>query len=132
MAERSPDRPSDRPTPQRRRGPDGARRPRPDAGARTPARREPAEAEQAPEQTPEEAAEALATRPTPLTERWWWTGGSLALVGVVVIVWQWSSISAGESVWGNWAVAALGAVAVVVGGIWVWRDRPKGDPGAGG
>jgi len=63
--------------------------------------------------------------PTPLTERWWWTGAALVLVGAVVVGWQWDVIAKGDAIAATWAVVALGAAAVVVGGLWIWRDRPK-------
>ena len=83
-------------------------------------------ADRSPDRTPadDDAAEERVG-PRPLTERWWWQGGALALVGVVVIAWQWNVISTGEALWATWAVVALGAVAVAVGARWLWRDRPK-------
>lgn len=76
------------------------------------------------DETPAEDAET-PTRPTPLTERWWWTGGALALVGAVVIGWQWDVISKGDAIPATWAVVGLGAIAVVAGGVILWRDRGK-------
>lgn len=83
-------------------------------------------AERTPDRRPS-ADRAPAPAPggrTPLTDRWWWTGGALALVGVVVIAWQWPTISAGEAIVATWVVVALGLGAVGLGAIWVWRDRP--------
>jgi hypothetical protein len=88
------------------------------ASARPPARRA------AP--TPDAAGPEAPARQTSLTDRWWWSGAALALVGVVVAAWQWRSIADGESVWATWVVAGLGLVAVVVGGLWLLRDRPRG------
>lgn len=86
-------------------------------------------ADRSPDRSPadDDAADATEERVgrTPLTERWWWTGGALALVGVVVIAWQWDVIVKGDAIAATWAVAGLGAVAVVVGASWIWRDRPK-------
>ncbi len=112
MAERSDDRPPASPDrPPRRPSPTPARDSAKAASSGAAASSEPA--------TPQPGQRS------PLTDRWWWTGGSLALVGVVVIAWQWSSISTGAAFWGTWVVAALGAVAVAVGASWVWRDRPR-------
>lgn len=82
-------------------------------------------ADRSPDRTPDDDAPAERVGPTPLTERWWWTGGALALVGVVVIGWQWDVIAKGEAIVATWAVAGLGAVAVAAGLAWLWRDRPR-------
>lgn len=63
--------------------------------------------------------------PTALTDRWWWTGVALMLVGVVVIGWQWDVVTKGDAIVATWVVVAIGAVAVVVGAAWLWRDRPR-------
>lgn len=77
------------------------------------------------DRTPDDDTTDEPTGPTPLTERWWWTGGALALVGVVVIGWQWDVIVKGEAIIGTWVVAALGAGAIALGATFLWRDRPK-------
>ncbi len=84
-------------------------------------------ADRSPDPTPDDAPDAADEQGgrAPLSDRWWWTGGSLALVGVVVIGWQWDVIVKGDAIVGTWVVAALGAAAVVLGGTWLWRDRPR-------
>ncbi len=79
-------------------------------------------ADRSPDPAPDDDA---PSGPTPLTERWWWTGGALALVGMVVIGWQWDVIAKGEAIIGTWVVVALGAGAIALGASWLWRDRPK-------
>lgn len=83
-------------------------------------------ADRSPDRTPDPVPDDDApSGPTPLTERWWWTGGALALVGVVVIGWQWDVIVKGEAIVGTWVVVALGAGAIALGASWLWRDRPR-------
>ncbi len=83
-------------------------------------------ADRSPDRSPaDDDAPEERVGPTPLTERWWWTGGALALVGVVVIAWQWDVIGKGEAIAATWVVVALGAGAIVLGVSWLWRDRPR-------
>lgn len=63
-----------------------------------------------------------------LFARWWSQGALLAGTGVIVIVWQWDVISKGTAIGANWAMAALGAAAVVGGAVLVWKDRPRDTP----
>jgi len=66
----------------------------------------------------------------PVHERWWWTGTFRAVLGGVVVGFQWPVISTGEATVLNWAVAAVGA-AVVVWGAWiVWTAWRSQDPDA--
>lgn len=64
--------------------------------------------------------------PEPVHERWWWTGTFRAVLGGVVVGFQWPLISTGEAATMNWVVAAAGA-AVVLWGAWIvwtaWREQ---------
>lgn len=65
----------------------------------------------------------------PTHERWWWTGTYRAVLGAVVVGFQWDALSSGDaSVW-NWVIGGLGAVVVALGLYTVWtayRSR-RGD-----
>jgi hypothetical protein len=65
----------------------------------------------------------------PVHERWWWTGTFRAVLGLVVVGYQWGVISTGEAQALNWVVAAVGA-AVAAWGLWLvltaWQERQAG------
>jgi hypothetical protein len=62
----------------------------------------------------------------PVHERWWWTGTFRAVLGAVVIGYQWSVISTGQATTLTRVMVGLGA-AVVLWGLWLlvtaWRDK---------
>ncbi|WP_155855227.1 hypothetical protein [Actinotalea ferrariae] len=60
--------------------------------------------------TPEDAPAA-----PPVHERWWWTGTFRAVLGGVVVGYQWPVLTSGEATVWNWVLAAVGAAIVVVG-----------------
>jgi hypothetical protein len=54
-------------------------------------------------------------------ERWWWTGTFRAVLGGVVVGYQWPVVTAGEAGTLNWVMIAVGA-AVCAWGLWlVWQ-----------
>ncbi|MBC7289752.1 MAG: hypothetical protein H5T83_00270 [Actinotalea sp.] len=61
--------------------------------------------------------------PTPAVhERWWWTGTFRAVLGGIVVGYQWPVLTSGEaSVW-NWVLAAAGAAVLVWGASMVLTE----------
>ena len=74
--------------------------------------------------TPERSDEEPAPDRS-LTARWRWQGAMLAGAGVIVIVWQWDMVAKGDAIAATWAMVALGAAAVVAGGVLLLKDRPS-------
>ncbi|MDO8107742.1 hypothetical protein Q6348_11095 [Isoptericola sp. b441] len=66
--------------------------------------------------------ESPDTRPAPLTTRWWWSAGVMTVIGVAVVAYQWQPIVTSTAVWGNYAVAVLGAGVALYGAWQLWRD----------
>jgi len=93
-------------------------------------RPEPHEPRKTPE-SPEGDADDAGAEP-PVHERWWWTGTFRAVLGGVVVGFQWPVLTTGEATAMNWVVAAVGA-AVVTWGCWLvwtaWRDLEGGSAG---
>lgn len=58
----------------------------------------------------------------PLGDRWWWTGVATALVGAVLIGFQWEVISTDQAIPANWVMVVLGGGVVVAGLVILWRD----------
>ncbi len=58
----------------------------------------------------------------PLADRWWWTGVATALVGAVLIGFQWEVVTTGESIAANWVLVVIGGGIVVAGLVILWRD----------
>jgi hypothetical protein len=80
-----------------------------------------------PDARTQEPAEATAEEATPpVHDRWWWTGTFRAVLGGVVVAYQWPILTSGEAIVWNWVLAAVGA-AIVVWGAWLvltaYRDR---------
>lgn len=90
----------------------------------------------APEPAPDDAARDLDApvdvpeteeAPAPsrsLFDRWWWQSASVAVIGIVVIGFQFEVISTGEAIPANWGMVVLGLGAVVLGAYLYWKDRP--------
>lgn len=58
----------------------------------------------------------------PVPQRWWWTGTFRAVLGGIVVGYQWPVLTSGDaSVW-NWVLAAVGAVIVVWGASMVLAE----------
>ncbi|WP_225754538.1 hypothetical protein [Actinotalea sp. Marseille-Q4924] len=63
---------------------------------------------------------------TPVHERWWWTGAFRAVLGGVVVAYQWPILTSGEAIVWNWVLAGVGAAIVVWGGwlvLTAYRSR---------
>lgn len=65
-------------------------------------------------------ADDHATRPDgpgapPVHERWWWTGTFRAVLGGIVVGYQWPVLTSGDASTWNWLLAAVGAAVVVWG-----------------
>lgn len=64
-------------------------------------------------------------------ERWWWTGTFRAVLGAIVVGYQWQVIATGEAGPLNWVLAAAGG-AVALWGVWLVRaawQRRQTPPG---
>jgi len=61
---------------------------------------------------PEPAEDA----PVSVRDRWWWSSVMSIVVGVVVVGFQWESLTGPRGLWANWLVAAIG-LAVATSGL---------------
>lgn len=58
----------------------------------------------------------------PVHERWWWTGTFRAVLGGIVVGYQWPVLTSGDASTWNWVLAAVGAVIVVWGASMVLTE----------
>lgn len=74
-----------------------------------------------------EPDEDTPTKSRSLFDRWWSQAASVAILGAVVIGFQWDVISTGEAIPANWVMVALGLGAIGVGAYLYRKDRPTKD-----
>ena len=63
--------------------------------------------------------------PIALSDRWWWSPTLCLVVGIVVVVWQVSSLTSSSGLWLNWLVAALGTASALYGLVTLVRAYAK-------
>jgi cell division protein FtsX len=53
--------------------------------------------------------------PPPVPERWWWSGAFRAVLGGIVVAYQWPVLTSGDANAVTWGLAAVGAVVALWG-----------------
>jgi hypothetical protein len=79
----------------------------------------------APPRPPDRGAAASGTG---LGDRWWWSPTLAIAVGLLMVAYQLPVLRGPDPLWISWAVAAVGAVLALVGGVRLARasrDRPR-------
>lgn len=79
------------------------------------------------EQIPSDEPEPTSTpddEKSSVRDNWWWTPAFAMVAGVVVVIFQYGSITDG-GVWLNWVVAGVGVVLAGYGAVGLVRSYPR-------
>lgn len=63
--------------------------------------------------------------PATVRDNWWWSPGVALVIGVVVVMLQWQSLTGAGGHLLNWVVAGLGAALAASGVVRLVRDYPR-------